>query len=170
MKTVITAAIVCLAALAVAAPAGAEFYKYLDEQGNVRYTDDLNEVPLDQREGLETYEEYVGAPETDARQEEPTDQEMVPKRDLDAAKADLDARQQELAIEYQALEARKAKLVERRQSLKTDEEIQAYNEEINQLKLLNEQYKQRVQDYNRAVEAYNRQLSGEDADAQAESP
>ena len=46
---------VLLIGLAVAAPASAQFYKYLDKQGNVRFTDDINQVPENQRSHIHSY-------------------------------------------------------------------------------------------------------------------
>jgi hypothetical protein len=43
----------------IAAPAPAEIYKYEDELGNVYYTDDINQVPEDQRDSFEVSIEYV---------------------------------------------------------------------------------------------------------------
>ena len=39
-------------------PASAEFYKFIDEEGNVQFTDDLTKVPLNQREGVRKYIEF----------------------------------------------------------------------------------------------------------------
>ena len=49
--------ILFLLIILVAAPASAEFYKYVDEQGNIHFTDDYNKVPLDQRKGIRGYVE-----------------------------------------------------------------------------------------------------------------
>ena len=36
--------------------AEAQFYKYYDDNGNLRYTDDINQIPEDQRQQIKTYE------------------------------------------------------------------------------------------------------------------
>ena len=36
----------------------AEFYKYLDKDGNVRFTNDYFQIPKDQRDGMQEYSEY----------------------------------------------------------------------------------------------------------------
>ncbi len=38
--------------------AGAEFYRYTDENGKVRYTDDFGMIPEDQRPGVKEYQAY----------------------------------------------------------------------------------------------------------------
>ncbi|MGD8492931.1 MAG: DUF4124 domain-containing protein, partial [Desulfobacterales bacterium] len=43
--------------LLFSANASAEFYKYVDENGNVKYTDDINEVPAAQRRNIRSYVE-----------------------------------------------------------------------------------------------------------------
>ena len=40
-----------------ALPAAGEFYKYVDENGNTRFTDDINQVPPQQRKGISSYAE-----------------------------------------------------------------------------------------------------------------
>jgi hypothetical protein len=41
-----------------ATPASADIYKFVDEQGNVRFTDDINQVPEDQRGSIEISSNY----------------------------------------------------------------------------------------------------------------
>ena len=43
----------------LSAPASAQFYKYIDEDGNIRFTDDINQVPENQRATVKSYEEAV---------------------------------------------------------------------------------------------------------------
>ena len=45
--------LILIAIMLIAVQAPAEIYKYVDDEGNVYFTDDLNQVPADQREGLE---------------------------------------------------------------------------------------------------------------------
>ena len=48
---------ILIAAMVFAGPAFAQFYKYLDKQGDVRFTDDINQVPQDQRAAARSYSE-----------------------------------------------------------------------------------------------------------------
>jgi len=57
---------ILLVVVSIAAPAPAEIYEYEDELGNVYYTDDINEVPEDQRDSFESSLEY----ESDIQAEE----------------------------------------------------------------------------------------------------
>ena len=52
----------------VAVPASAEFYKYVDKDGKVHYTDDYGDIPIDQRPKAHEYEEYQPplTPQTEA--------------------------------------------------------------------------------------------------------
>ncbi len=53
---------ILLVIVVFAAPAPAEIYKYVDQQGEVHFTDDINQVPLDQRDSFEVSSEYVPDP------------------------------------------------------------------------------------------------------------
>ncbi len=50
--------LILLVIILFAAPAPAAVYKFVDEQGNVRFTDDINQVPEDQRDPYDTSSEY----------------------------------------------------------------------------------------------------------------
>ncbi|MFW6241195.1 MAG: DUF4124 domain-containing protein, partial [Thermodesulfobacteriota bacterium] len=50
-------------------PANAQFYKYKDADGNIRFTDDLSQVPPEQRESAPGYRE--AEPETAQTPETP---------------------------------------------------------------------------------------------------
>lgn len=48
--------------LLMAMPASGEYYQYKDQNGNVRFTDDLYKVPADQRSAMKTYESVQNDP------------------------------------------------------------------------------------------------------------
>ena len=50
--------LILIAVMLTALPANAEYYKYVDENGNIRFTDDLTMVPPEQREKLLEYQDY----------------------------------------------------------------------------------------------------------------
>ena len=43
--------------LALAGPVAAQFYRYIDHKGNLRFTDDYNKVPVEQRANIREYHE-----------------------------------------------------------------------------------------------------------------
>ena len=57
VRTVCIQSVFILLILNVALNLQAEFYKYVDENGNVKYTDDINEVPEAQRSNIHSYVE-----------------------------------------------------------------------------------------------------------------
>jgi hypothetical protein len=52
-----------------ATPASADIYKFVDEQGNVRFTDDINQVPEDQRGSIEISSNYEADTEAETESE-----------------------------------------------------------------------------------------------------
>ena len=49
---------ICLSIILFAFPAMSEIYKYVDENGNVHFTDDFSNVPVEQRTAVSVSEEY----------------------------------------------------------------------------------------------------------------
>lgn len=139
--------------LALAAPATAEFYKYVDEAGNVRFTDDITQIPEDQRAKLEEYDEIANTEPSEATPE--GDVQESEEDSLVQVKEQLDARGNELDAESQFIERAKAELKERKKKLSSNEDIQAYNNEVQQLQQMNVDYLQRVKAYNQDVADYN---------------
>jgi uncharacterized protein YukE len=62
---------IMLSLIIIATPAMAEFFRYIDERGNVRYTDDINQVPGEQRNRIRSYIESSSNAESDAPQPAP---------------------------------------------------------------------------------------------------
>ena len=146
---------ICLLVIIFAAPASAQFYKYIDEEGNTRFTDDINLVPADQRKNIKSYEESYSEPEeTQAnveKEEAPPEQESTTETPTDAVTAvdsgtledqrvRLDALKKEIDAEYNALIEAKKNLAQEKEKAATREEILQYNKKVEDLN-------QRVRDY-----------------------
>ncbi len=58
--------LLCLIIILFAFPAASEIYKYVDENGDIHFTDDFNRVPVEQRPVVEASVEYEN--DTDADQ------------------------------------------------------------------------------------------------------
>jgi hypothetical protein len=116
---------ILIAAMVFAGPAFAQFYKYLDKQGVVRFTDDINQVPQDQRAAARSYpesqvseksaaekssavnEEKPAAPEPPAASAAAVGKGEDP---IEATRARLEAQKNEVEAEYQALVNEKDRL------------------------------------------------------------
>jgi hypothetical protein len=58
--------ILCLSIILIAYPAASEIYKYVDENGDIHFTDDFSKVPVEQRSAINAGLEYEN--DTDAEQ------------------------------------------------------------------------------------------------------
>jgi hypothetical protein len=142
-RFVITCLILCL----IPGLAAAEFYKYRDQNGIVRFTDNLLDVPKDQRGAVEQYKEIV-TPRT-ADETRPTDQ----LKDLNARADALNAERDLLAKEYADLEKEREAI---EKATRNPQNATEYDTD-----------KKQVDDYNAGIRAYEekRKLFQEKVDA-----
>ena len=150
--------------------ASAEFYKFIDEEGNVQFTDDLTKVPVNQREGVNKYiesrtdaEDMQDNAQKEKEQNLPGDEEKEATQnvytDLLKEKERLETKKKELDEEYDSLVKEKEEIDKRIKKLKTNEEIKKSNERV---KLFNEKikiYEEKRRAYNAEVEAYNAKVA-----------
>ncbi len=172
---------VLLASLAVAAPASAQFYKYLDKQGNIRFTDDINQVPENQRNNIRSYaaappdasnatasEDGVEKTKAgrDAANEAPAEAALaasVEEDPLDNAKTRLEAMKKQIDSDYQALASEKEALSKEKEVPKNREQVVDYNKRVEAFNQRAGDYEARSNELRKQVEAYNARVIEENA-------
>jgi hypothetical protein len=158
-----------LITVVLAVPACAEIYKYVDENGQKRWTDDLSQVPKAQRPSAqrveseeETSPQGVTTPAQTARLESPLETKAAstpppietaePSREsLEKEKAALDARYQQLMEERKQLERIKAEEGGFDSRAELNERISEYNRNT-------EQYELQLSNFNKKIQAYNQNI------------
>ncbi len=166
---------VFLSFLLLSANASAEFYKYTDEEGNIRFTDDINQVPAEQRSKIQSYVESQSreATESEAASEDtenPVKQEQQSNfpdlsedeeenESLDDAKSRIDTMKQEIDQEYASLVKAKQQLAKDKTQAKTRKQIIEYNKRVDSLNKRVEAYEEKGKDYKAQVEAYNQRVN-----------
>jgi hypothetical protein len=165
MKKTILAIFSILLALLFAAYSNAEIYKYIDENGQKRWTDDLSQVPVEQRDSAQRMEteatsetpseqasDEAAPPEPAEKMEEATSDTDQPNRNaLENEKADLDTMYQELLQERRQIEKAKAEAKWASAKGALGKKITAYNEKA-------EKYEERLKAFNNNVSRYNQRI------------
>jgi hypothetical protein len=159
---------ICMIIFFFSTPAYAEFYKYVDENGNIHFTDDFNRVPEDQRAGLKGYEESTSDTETDT-----VDKKTVKKKKAQNGSEDLKKLQKfhdrlnitrsQLMEEYDQIEKEREQIIKNKKNAKTDAEAKQANERIKQLKKKQEELKKKFDAFEVERQEYRKQL--EEAEA-----
>jgi flagellar motility protein MotE (MotC chaperone) len=157
--------------------AAAEFYKYVDEEGNVRFTDDINQVPVAQRAKIRSYIESVSdpPPEQEATQENQADQAAADQQtnfpdlsddepeSLADAKNQIEKLKSEIDQEYEALLKEKEQLAKEKKQAKTREQIIEYNKKIEHMNKRVEAYEENGKAYKAQVDAYNVRITNQNS-------
>jgi hypothetical protein len=166
-------ALFLIIALLPATPVCAEIYKYVDEKGQKRWTDDLSQVPKEQRtsaQRIETevtetadtlpgpaqntqpgtqFESDAGIP--DAGQQGENDE--LNQSALENEKADLDSQYQVLLEERKQLEQLTAEPLNASARAELNERITAYNLKTKQYEAQLNTFNEKIATYNQAVMA-----------------
>jgi len=168
----------------------AEFYRFVDEKGKVHFTDDLANVPVEQRpkvyeyeepydqsapeEGTETQEPQTEGPEEDLKEtEEVRLQTEVPTTEAQTTQAPaiegeektLEQKLREtgarLTKEYQALMKERERLDEIATRKLTRADQRELNKRIREYNSRTEDYEKRRAAFNKEVEDYNASIKKE---------
>ena len=135
----------------VSIPVCAEFYKYRDANGVLRFTDNLMDVPEDQRENLKSYREVV-TPEEKPQISESA-QKAAALKNRNSRIEEMNGEREVLAQTFDALETERKAILE---SAPDPQDQEAY-----------EAHRQRIEAYNEKIKTYEekRKLFQEKIDA-----
>ena len=162
--------------------AAAEFYKYTDEDGNVHFTDDINQVPAEQRAKIRSYVESVSPEpaEQPTNEENQSDQAATDQQSnfpdlsedesgsLEDAKKRIDALKSEIDQEYEALIKEKEQLAKAKTEAKTKEQIIEYNKKVDSLNKRVVSYEKKGKEYKAQVDAYNQRIAKQNSQDQSQ--
>ncbi len=167
--------LIFLGILLFSVTASPEFYKYYDEQGDVHFTDDYNQVPMNQRKNVKEYKEIISdevdreAPEKEAEpqaegeQNPSTEAGKGGKYDFETKLKEFDLRKQEITQEYESLMAESAQLAREKEKAKSDEDIKKYNERVANLNKKIQEHDRKRKEFFAEVDAYNAKINEENA-------
>lgn len=143
----------------------AEFYKYTDKSGVLRYTDDMNEIPKDQRPKMDAYSEPDDFIIPEEEQQKIEDAKKAQKdaeaaksiKDRDAMRLKLDNTKNALDKEYEELKQTKQELIDTRaDAIKNaadkkahKEKILQFNERVKDLEKRRQAFAKEVDDFNK---------------------
>ena len=165
MKKIILAIFSILLPLLFAAYSNADIYKYIDENGQKRWTDDLSQVPVEQRNSAERMEtgEMLETPSNakadddappepaDKIEAESSDTDETNREALESEKTALDTMYKELVQEREQIEKDKAEAGDARAKGDLRKKITAYNEKA-------DTYEKRLKAFNDNVNKYNQRI------------
>jgi flagellar motility protein MotE (MotC chaperone) len=149
--------------MAVSVPASAQIYEYRDADGNIRFTDDLGNVPEAQRENIKIIQGVSGYSATDWQDAAPdtdepdgdADESLQTSADLVRLGESLRTEQAVLQEEYEAIEKEKSLLGDPPGDDATLEDLDAYEEKVDVINNRIIIYQKQLEDLENRVEVYN---------------
>ncbi len=171
--------LVVLLAVAAAPAAAAEFYRYVDANGNVRFTDNINQVPEAQRAKARSYVESQSRPTAGGTKEADNgDTGGTPPADppamagiaqegesVDGVRQRLEAMKAEVEKDYQSLVKEKEVLAKEKEAHKSREEIAAYNKKVETFNQRAELYDKKSNELRKLVDEFNARVIEENANS-----
>jgi hypothetical protein len=153
------------------APAAAQFYRFVDAGGHVRFTDDINQVPEKQRAAARSYVETRAAPPpAEGTEGKSTESAAVvaavaPEPAAESQKERLEDMKQKVEAQYQALVKQKEALSKEKETAKTRQQVIEHNQRVEAFNQAAADYEARSNELRRAVEEYNARIMEENAKA-----
>jgi peptidoglycan hydrolase CwlO-like protein len=161
--------LISLALVLFSVTASAEYYKYIDKDGTVHYTDDLTAVPENQRTDINEYNEIqsgavdrqkdeknVNTPETSIEEKQSETKQNA--YDFSEMKKQLDQKKEALNEEYKTLMDEKKQFEEDKNKLRNRTAARKYNQAVSEFNEKIEDYQKRKKEFDAEVEQYNNQV------------
>jgi len=154
---------ICLIIIFFSTTVSAEFYKYVDENGNTHFTDDFNKVPEDQRAGLKGYEESEIDSDTDTVEKKAVKEKKVPNdneniKNLEKFYDRLNNTRLQLVEEHEEIKKEREQNIEDRKNAETTEDAWKVNQRIKKLNKRQEELKKKFEAYEAERKEYNKKL------------
>ncbi len=156
--------LVILITIGLAVPSFAEFYQYTDESGVIRFTDDLTQVPEEQRPKVKKYLEPDDSltPEQRAQKALNAGQESAAEEKLEISGGEylveferLDKKKTGLDQRYTELTKERNDLAKEKETISSEAELKAYNEKISSLNNRITAFEAEREAFSKEVDAFN---------------
>ncbi len=161
--------LISLSLLLFSMSASAEYYRYIDKDGNVHFTDDLTNVPENQRTDIHEYNGFQGDPDDQQKDEQKAEepQPLIEKEevknkpdinDFSEIKKRLDQEKEKLDEEYRALLEEKKEIAKDKNKYRSKSRAKKYDKVILEFNDKIEDYERRKKLFNEEVEKYNKRV------------
>jgi len=157
-----------LITIGLSTPVFAEFYQYTDQSGVLRFTDDLTQVPEDQRSKVKKYLEPDDSltPEQRAQKALDARQETVAEEKLEISGGEylveferLDKKKTGLDQRYTELTKERNDLAKVKEAIASEAELKAYNEKISSLNKRITAFEKEREAFSKEVDAFNKRFA-----------
>ncbi len=155
-------------------PASAEFYKYIGPDGVIHFTDNLCDVPENQRSSLEEYSEAVTPEEsmetlpTATVTQKIAEREKIKESESAERQNDIEARAEklvklkaELDQEFRQLTDEKERFEKEKKSRATSAEMKVYERQAEELNDRIKAYEEKSKHYKEELKAYHAMMARE---------
>jgi hypothetical protein len=144
-------------------PAWSEYYRYKDRNGVVHFTDNLSDVPVDQRVDTNRFKEIKSTPaftdsqepdlsDIDAEEEKQLKDELETLSEIDT----LNREREILEAEYEKLVRKKQTLRKQKKSVETGNDISDYREKLIILNKEIKAFEKRRSEFETKVNLFNK--------------
>jgi len=131
----------------------AEYYQWIDQDGIKHFTDDVSEIPEDQRPGLNIYKSIKTPEKKKPEKNTPDKNKPDKKKNL--------ITHESLVLKKDALDVESDNLVKKRETLRKQKKSlsgKKYNKLVTELNIEILEYQKKVGEYEILVEKYNKQI------------